>query len=101
MLLQGSIHRFSLAGVLQFLAQNAATGVLEIRDFEEYGFIYLVDGSVEGISLPITDDKLGTRLLKAGCLSAQHLAEALIEDSALTHDLSLIHISEPTRLGMT
>jgi len=86
MLLQGSIHRFDLASVLQFLAQNAASGVLEVRDFEEYGFIYLVDGSVEGISLPITDEKLGTRLVRAGCLSAQQLAEALIEDSALTHD---------------
>jgi hypothetical protein len=86
MLLQGSIHRFDLAGVLQFLAQNAATGVLEVRDFEEYGFIYLVGGGVEGISLPITDEKLGTRLVKAGCLSEQQLAEALIEDSALTHD---------------
>jgi len=86
MLLQGSIHKFDLASVLQFLAQNAATGVLEVRDFEEYGFIYLVDGSVEGISLPITDEKLGTRLVRAGCLSAQQLAEALIEDSGLTHD---------------
>jgi len=86
MLLQGSIHRFSLASVLQFLAQNAATGVLEVRDFEEYGFIYLVSGGVEAISLPISDEKLGTRLLKAGCLSEQQLAEALIEDSALTHD---------------
>ncbi|MCX6372469.1 MAG: DUF4388 domain-containing protein [Actinobacteria bacterium] len=86
MLLQGSIRRFDLASVLQFLAQNAATGVLEVRDFEEYGFIYLVDGSVEGISLPISDEKLGTRLLKAGCLSEQQLAEALMEDSELTHD---------------
>jgi hypothetical protein len=86
MLLQGSIHRFDLASVLQFLAQDAATGVLEVRDFEEYGFIYLVDGGVEGISLPVTDEKLGTRLLKAGCLSELQLADALIEDSALTHD---------------
>jgi hypothetical protein len=86
MLLEGSIRRFDLASVLQFLAQNAATGVLEVRDFEEYGFIYLVGGSVEGISLPISDEKLGTRLVKAGCLSEQQLAEALIEDSALTHD---------------
>jgi hypothetical protein len=86
MLLQGSIHRFNLAGVLQFLAQNASTGVLEVRDFEEYGFIYLVGGSVEGISLPITDEKLGTRLVKAGCLSEQQLAKALMEDSGLTHD---------------
>ena len=86
MLLEGSIHRFSLAGVLQFLAQGAATGVLEVRDFEEYGFIYLVRGQVEAISLPITDEKLGTRLVKAGCLTDQQLAEALMEDSGLSHD---------------
>lgn len=86
MLLEGSIHRFSLAGVLQFLAQSAATGVLEVRDFEEYGFIYLVSGRVEAISLPITDEKLGTRLVKAGCLSEQQLAEALMADSGLSHD---------------
>jgi len=86
MLLQGVIHRFDLAGVLQFLAQNAATGVLEVRDFEEYGFIYLVEGRVEGISLPITDEKLGTRLVKAGCLTEQQLAEALMEDSGLSRE---------------
>jgi len=86
MLLEGSIHRFSLAGVLQFLAQGTATGVLEVRDFEEYGFIYLVRGRVEAISLPITDEKLGTRLVKAGCLTDQRLAEALMEDSGLSHD---------------
>jgi len=86
MLLQGSIHRFNLAGVLQFLAQYRATGVLEVRDFEEYGFIYLVEGRVEAISLPITDEKLGTRLVRAGCLTDQQLAESLIEDSALSHD---------------
>jgi hypothetical protein len=86
MLLEGSIHRFSLAGVLQFLAQGAATGVLEVRDFEEYGFIYLVRGRVEAISLPITDEKLGTRLMKAGCLTEQQLSEALMEDSGLSHD---------------
>jgi hypothetical protein len=86
MLLEGSIHRFNLAGVLQFLAQGAATGVLEVRDFEEYGFIYLVQGRVEAISLPITDEKLGTRLVRAGCLTEQQLAEALMEDSGLSHD---------------
>lgn len=90
MLLQGSIQRFNLAGVLQYLARNAATGVLEVYDFEEYGFIYLVDGCVEGISLPITDERLGTRLLKAGCLSRQQLAEALMEDSALAHEQKML-----------
>ena len=84
MKLEGSIHRFSLASVLQFLAQNAATGVLEVRDSEEYGLIYLVDGRVEGISLPTTDELLGTRLLKAGCLSERQLGEVLMDDTALT-----------------
>jgi len=86
MLLEGSIHRFNLAGVLQFLAQNAATGVLEVHDFEEYGFIYLEAGHVEGISLPVTDEKLGTRLLRANFLTEQQLATALMEDSGLTHE---------------
>jgi hypothetical protein len=86
MLLQGSIHRFDVAGVLQFLAQNASTGVLEVRDFEEYGFIYLVDGQVEAISLPLSDEKLGTRLVKAGCLDAQQLAATLMEEAELTRD---------------
>ena len=86
MLLEGSIQRFKLTSVLQFLAQNEATGVLEVHDFEEYGFIYLVDGRVEGISLPISDEKLGRRLVEVGCLSEQQLAEVLLEDSALTHE---------------
>jgi hypothetical protein len=86
MLLEGSIQRFKLTSVFQFLAQSEATGVLEVHDFEEYGFIYLVDGRVEGISLPISDEKLGRRLVEVGCLSEQQLAEVLLEDSALTHD---------------
>ena len=84
MKLEGSITRFSLASVLQFLAQNAATGVLEVRDFQEYGFVYLVNGRVEGISLPITDELLGTRLVKAGFLSEGQLRQALMEDAELT-----------------
>lgn len=86
MLLQGSIFRFNLASVLQFLAQNACTGVLEVRDFEEFGFIYLVEGRVEGISLPITDEKLGARLVKAGCLTEQQLAQALLEDASRSRE---------------
>jgi len=86
MLLEGSIFRFNLASVLQFLAQSAATGVLEVRDFEEFGFIYLVGGRVEAISLPITDEKLGARLVKAGCLTEQQLAQALIEDASRSRE---------------
>lgn len=86
MLLEGSIQRFSLVDVLQFLAQCKATGVLEVRDFEEYGLIYIVGGRVEGISLPVTDEKLGCRLVKEGGLSEDELGKALLEDSMLTTD---------------
>jgi hypothetical protein len=86
MLLEGSIFRFNLASVLQFLAQGASTGVLEVRDFEEFGFIYLVEGRVEAISLPVTDEKLGARLVKASCLTEQQLAEALMEDSTRSRE---------------
>ena len=86
MFLQGLIRRFDLATILQFLGQNECTGILEVRDFEEYGFIYLVGGGVEGISLPITDEKLGTRLVKAGMLTEQQLSEVLIEETTLTKE---------------
>ncbi len=86
MLLQGSIHAFDLASVLQFLAQRACTGIVEVRDFDEYGFIYLIGGRVEAISLPVTDEKLGTRLVKAGLLTEQQLSEVLLEETSLTKE---------------
>ena len=86
MLLEGSIRRFNLASVLQFLAQGNATGVIEVRDFDEFGFVYLVGGHVEAISLPVTDEKLGNRLVRAGALTEQQLAEALMEEATMTHD---------------
>jgi hypothetical protein len=81
LILQGSIERFDLASVLQFLAHNAATGILEIRDFEEHGRIYLVKGRLEGISLPRTDDRLGVHLIKGGLLNEDQLARVLMEET--------------------
>jgi hypothetical protein len=86
MYLQGSIQRFNLATVLQFLAQSSCVGVLEVRDFEEYGFIYLVEGRVQAISLPVTDEKLGSRLIKAGLLTEEQLAQALLADTQMTKE---------------
>ena len=86
MLLTGSIRRFDLASVLQFLAQGQATGIIEVRDFDEFGFIYLIDGRVQAISLPMTDEKLGTRLLRAGLLTEQQLSEVLMADTLLSKE---------------
>ncbi len=79
MVLQGSIERFNIVNILQFLAYNRATGVLEVRDFEEFGFIYFVDGYVEGVSLPVSDERLGVRLVRLGAISEDQLARALVE----------------------
>jgi len=84
MLLEGSLQKFKLAHVLQLLAHTGATGVLEVQNSEEYGFIYLVNGRVEGISLPLTEQKMGTRLVQAGYLTEQQLADALVDDLALS-----------------
>ena len=82
MILRGSIERFDLGSVLQFLAQNSATGILEIRDYEEHGQIYLVKGRLEAISLPLTDDRLGVFLLKQGLVAENQLARVLMEEAA-------------------
>ncbi len=81
MILRGSIERFDLGSVLQFLAQNAATGILEIRDYEEHGHIYLVKGRVEAISLPVTDDRLGIFLVKHRLMTEAQLAKVLMEEA--------------------
>jgi hypothetical protein len=81
MILRGSIERFDLSSVLQFLAQNAATGILEIRDYEEHGHVYLVKGRLEAISLPVTDDRLGVFLVKHGLVSEPQLAKVLMEEA--------------------
>jgi hypothetical protein len=82
MILSGSIEKFDLASVLQFLAQNQCTGILEIRDYEEHGQIYLVRGRLEAISLPLTDDRLGVFLLKHGMVAEHQLARVLMEEAA-------------------
>ncbi len=86
MILHGSIERFDLGSVLQFLAQNTATGILEIRDFEEHGYVYLVKGCLEGISLPLTDDRLGVHLIRGGLLNEDQLARVLMDTAARPED---------------
>src|SRR5660398_206679 len=41
MILWGKIKDFSIFSILQFLAAYEKTGVLEIQDFEEYGYVYM------------------------------------------------------------
>jgi len=69
LILWGDIAEFPLFSVLQFLASQRRTGVLEIQDFEEQGAVYLSAGRIEAISLAQADEDLGSRLVAAGALT--------------------------------
>ncbi|MHB0979093.1 MAG: DUF4388 domain-containing protein [Thermoleophilia bacterium] len=78
MILWGKIQEFSIFSILQFLATYRKNGILEIQDFEEYGYIYMTEGNVDAISLPLSDDLLGSRLVAAGALTEEQLKESLM-----------------------
>jgi len=77
-ILWGKIQDFSIFSILQFLASYRKTGRLEIQDFEEYGYIYMTNGMVDAISLPLSDDFLGNHLVAAGILTQDQLKECLL-----------------------
>jgi len=81
MILWGEISEFPLFSLLQFLAGQRWTGVLEIQDFEELGSIYLVRGRIEAVSMASWDEMLGARLVAAGVLKEAQVKEALMEYS--------------------
>ena len=93
MILWGKIQEFSIFSILQFLATYQKSGILEIQDFEEYGYIYMTDGKIDAISLPLSDDLLGTRLVAAGVLTEEQLKECLLsyseEDDSIREPLGL------------
>lgn len=78
MIIWGKIQDFSIFSILQFLATYRKSGILEIQDFEEFGYIYMTDGKVDAISLPLSEDLLGTRLVRAGALTDDQLKECLL-----------------------
>ncbi len=75
MILWGEIGEFPLLTVLQFLAGQRRTGILEIQDFEEMGAIYFAQGRIEGISTTTSDERLGARLVVAGALTESRVKE--------------------------
>jgi hypothetical protein len=75
MILWGDIAEFPLFNVLQFLATQRRTGVLEIQDFEEQGAVYLGTGRIEAVSLMQGDEEFGSRLVAIGALTETEVKE--------------------------
>lgn len=78
MILWGQINQFSVFMVLQLLASYGKSGTLELNDNEERAIIYLKDGYIEAVSVPRSDHLLGSRLVKAGLIDAQHLRKIIL-----------------------
>ncbi len=81
MILWGNIREFPLFGVLQFLASQRRSGVLEIQDFEEFGAIYLSSGRIDAISMPLSDEALGAKLVSTGALAESKAKECWMKFS--------------------
>jgi Domain of unknown function (DUF4388) len=98
LILWGNIGEFPLFTVLQFLASQRRTGILEIQDFEEYGAIYMSRGRIEAISLPQADEELGQRLVVAGAMTETQVKECWMNWSNSETGLPLLaHLLETAR----
>jgi hypothetical protein len=93
--------------VLQFLATQRRTGVLEIQDFEEQGSVHLSAGRIEAISLAQADEDMGSRLVAAGALSEVEVKECWMRHSSdddglplLAHLLAAAHADNQTLVSI-
>jgi hypothetical protein len=94
-ILWGDIAEFPLFSVLQFLATQRQTGVLEIQDFEEQGAVYLSTGRIDAVSLAEADEDLGSRLVAAGALTEVEVKECWMRYSSNGDGLPLVaHLLE-------
>lgn len=107
MILWGDIAEFPLFVVLQFLATQRRTGVLEIQDFEEQGAVYLSAGRIEAISLAQADEDLGPRLVAAGALTETEVKECWMRWSSddegqplMAHLLQAAHADAPALVSV-
>jgi hypothetical protein len=78
-LLQGSLQEFNLPNVLNLVKMSAKTGVLSLRRKGEQGLLYFRDGHVYYATLEPQIVPLGERLVRAGRISQEQLADALAD----------------------
>jgi Domain of unknown function (DUF4388) len=81
MILWGEIREFPLVTVLQFLAKERRTGILEIQDFEDLGWVYLSRGRVDAVSMMQWDEMFGAKLVADGALTEAQVKECWMGSS--------------------
>ena len=97
MILWGNIREFPLFTIVQFLAAQRRTGILEIQDFDEQICIYLTSGRIDAITDLQQDEEFGKKLVNAGMLTRAQVKDCWMlcgdedqEDPILVSLLNLV-----------
>jgi len=74
--LEGTLDAFSLPDIFQLLSYTKKTGTLHLRRDGQHGVVHLRDGAVTGGRGDVVRQALGRRLVGAGLVDDEVLAEA-------------------------
>ena len=85
-MLEGTLDSFTLPDVFQLLAFTKKTGVLRLQDDQDTGNVYFRDGQVTYAIASTGRQALGRRLVGAGLVDTDTLAEALDEQKRARED---------------
>lgn len=88
MRLEGSLDAFSLPDIFALLAMTKKTGALELSGAKSRGVVHFTSGAITGAVSDVSRQALGRRLVAAGALADQALAEA-VERVATQPDVGL------------
>ena len=77
MRLEGTLDAFSLPDIFQLLSYTKKTGTLHLRREAEHGVVHLRDGAVTGARSDVARQALGRRLVGAGLVDDEALADAV------------------------
>ncbi|MCW2598537.1 MAG: hypothetical protein JWM02_366 [Frankiales bacterium] len=77
MRLEGTLDAFSLPDIFQLLSYTKKTGTLHLRREGQHGVVHLRDGAVTGGRGDVTCQALGRRLVGAGLVDDESLADAV------------------------
>ncbi len=75
--LQGSIKDFSVADILQLLAQQQKTGILIVEKDARSIEVYFSNGEILDVITPTDNDILGSMLVKSHTVTQEQLEQAL------------------------
>ncbi|MBK6495738.1 MAG: tetratricopeptide repeat protein [Gemmatimonadetes bacterium] len=83
MAIKGSLREASLADVVQLLFLGRRTGCLSVANERNFGSIWFDDGWITFAGMVSRPDRLGERLLAAGRLRPEQLAQAIAVQQAM------------------